>query len=89
MSPISRTRRLALEGCPIQPMQQVQETRDKNFSYVSMYRLADKKLSAGGSSLRDDAVCCQSMPLLGLDKTGYELDGAWTQRALPMSTRWI
>ena len=60
----------------IQPMQQVDETRDKNFSYLCLYRVAEQKFVrlADRPSLRDVRVLPEYAAVVGLDKTSYELD---------------
>ena len=59
----------------IQPMQQVQETRDKNFSYLSLYRVAEQKfIRLADPSLREVRLLPEYVASVGLDKTAYELD---------------
>ena len=59
----------------IQPMQQVQETRDKNFSYLSLYRVAEKKfVQLADPSLREVRMLPEYSAAVGLDRTAYELE---------------
>ena len=60
----------------LQSQQQVQEAADKNFSYASIYRVAEKKFIR----LADDALRSVSTPLqgqyaIGTDVREYELSG--------------
>ncbi len=60
----------------LQSQQQVQEAADKNFSYASVYRVAEKKFIR----LADDALRSVSTPLqgqyaMGRDVREYELSG--------------
>ena len=60
----------------LQSQQQVQEAADKNFSYASVYRVAEKKFIR----LADDALRSVSTPLqgqyaMGTDVREYELSG--------------
>ena len=60
----------------LQSQQQVQESSDRNFSYASVYRVAEKKFIR----LADDALRSVSTPLqgqyaMGTDVRDYELEG--------------
>lgn len=58
----------------IQPMQQVQETRDKNLNYLSLYRVAEKKfIRFADESMRDVRLQPEYIASVGLDRTPYEL----------------
>lgn len=60
----------------LQPQQQVEETRDKNFSYLSAYRLADKKFTRlADESLRQVTSAPKGVRTLGYDTRDYELVG--------------
>ena len=59
----------------LQPMQQVQENADKNFSFLAAYRVADQKFMR----LADDGVrvanaTADSKYAMGIDVRNYELD---------------
>ena len=59
----------------IQPMQQVDETRDKNFSYLSAYLVADQKfVRLADPSLREVRLLPDYRSVVGIDKTAYELE---------------
>ncbi len=61
----------------LQPQQQVQEQMDKNFSYVSIYRAAEKKfIRLADDSLRQVAVPEPHVWAIGTDVTKYELQGS-------------
>jgi dipeptidyl aminopeptidase/acylaminoacyl peptidase len=60
----------------LQSAQQVQETRDKNFSYLSIYHITDKKfIRLADSTLRNISVGPKQLYGIGIDNTEYELDG--------------
>jgi dipeptidyl aminopeptidase/acylaminoacyl peptidase len=59
----------------MQPMQQVQETADKNFSYLCAYRPSEKKfLRLADPDVRTVTVTPDSKYALGTDVRNYELD---------------
>lgn len=61
----------------LQPQQQVQEQMDKNFSYTSIYRVADKKfLRLTDDSLRQVAIPEPHVWGIGTDVSKYELQGS-------------
>jgi dipeptidyl aminopeptidase/acylaminoacyl peptidase len=60
----------------LQPQQQVEETRDKNFSYTALYRVAEKRFVR----LADDTLRQVNIPEphtigLGIDPAPYQLTG--------------
>lgn len=58
----------------LQSAQQTQETRDKNYSFLSSYRIADQKFSQlADSSLKNVVVAPQHLYAIGYDNSGYEL----------------
>jgi len=58
----------------LQSAQQTQEMRDKNFSYLSSYRLADKKFVRLADSItRTVTVAPKSLYAIGYDVNAYEL----------------
>jgi dipeptidyl aminopeptidase/acylaminoacyl peptidase len=60
----------------LQAQQQVEESRDKNFSYLAMYRLAEKKFTRlGDENLRNITVAPKHRFALGYDNREYELPG--------------
>ncbi|HVO97575.1 MAG TPA: prolyl oligopeptidase family serine peptidase [Bryobacteraceae bacterium] len=59
----------------LQPMQQVQENADKNFSFLCEYRTLDKKfLRLADDDVRTVAVTPDSKFAMGTDVRNYELD---------------
>ncbi|MBL8239302.1 MAG: S9 family peptidase [Bryobacterales bacterium] len=61
----------------LQPQQQVEESRDKSFSYLSLYRVAEKRFVR----LADDTLRQVNIPephtmALGVDQTPYQLNGS-------------
>src|SRR5258706_2043652 len=59
----------------LQSMQQVQETADKNFSFLSVYRPAEKKfIRLGDEKLRQVNAGPESKFAIGFDVRDYELD---------------
>jgi len=60
----------------LQSMQQVQERRDKNFSYLSIYRIKEKKfIRLADEELRVVAAAPKHRWAIGLDTSEYELLG--------------
>jgi len=60
----------------IQPMQQVQEKKDKNFSYLCIYRVKENKfLRLADDKVRDVTAAPKHLWALGQDNSQYELDG--------------
>ena len=60
----------------LQPMQQVQETSDKNFSFLCGYRPADQKfMRLADDDVRTVTVTPESKYAMGIDVRNYELDG--------------
>ena len=60
----------------LQPMQQVQENADKSFSFLSAYRVADKKfLRLADDEVRVVSAGPESKYAMGIDVRNYELDG--------------
>lgn len=60
----------------LQSAQQTQEMRDKNFSYTSSFRVADKKFTQlADSSLRSVMVAPKQLYAIGYDNSKYELMG--------------
>ncbi|WP_113638553.1 alpha/beta hydrolase family protein [Nubsella zeaxanthinifaciens] len=60
----------------LQSAQQTQEMRDKNFSYVSSYRVADKKFAQlADSVMRSVMVAPKQLYAIGYDNSKYELMG--------------
>ncbi len=60
----------------LQSMQQVQEQRDKNFSYLSIYRVAEKKfIRLADDDLPDVSAAPKGRWAIGTDDGPYELDG--------------
>lgn len=65
----------------LQPMQQVQENADKNFSYLCEYRPAEKKfLRLADEDVRTVSVTPDSKFAMGSDVRNYELDSNLTGR---------
>lgn len=61
----------------LQPQQQVQEQMDKNFSYTSIYRVADRKfLRLADEALRQVAIPEPHAWGIGTDVSKYELQGS-------------
>jgi hypothetical protein len=61
----------------LQSQQQVQEDRDKRFSYLATYRIADKKfIRLGDESLREVTAADKGRWAAGTDRREYELTGA-------------
>jgi dienelactone hydrolase len=59
----------------LQPMQQVQETMDKNFSYLCMYRPADKKfIRLADEEMRQITASADYKFAMGVDIRDYELE---------------
>ena len=59
----------------LQSMQQVQEQRDKNFSYLAIYRVKEKKfLRLADDDVREVVPAPKSRYAVGLDRSEYELD---------------
>ncbi len=60
----------------LQPQQQVQETRDKNFSYLSIYRVDENKfVRLADESLRNVTPAPRDRFAVGTDIREYERDG--------------
>jgi len=60
----------------LQSMQQVQENFDKNFSYLAVYRVADKKfMRLSDDDVRQVTVAPKQKYALGFDNRDYELMG--------------
>ena len=60
----------------MQPQQQVEEGRDKNFSYLSIYRVAEKKfIRLADEELRQVTAAPKQMYAIGYDQRDYELTG--------------
>lgn len=60
----------------LQAQQQVEESRDKNYSYLSIYHLADKKfVRLADDSLRNVTVTPKHKFAIGYDNSSYELTG--------------
>lgn len=60
----------------MQPQQQVEENRDKNFSYLSIYRVAEKKfIRLADDSLRNVTAAPKQQWAVGYDNREYELTG--------------
>ncbi len=60
----------------IQAMQQVQEARDKNFSYLSIYRIKEKKfIRLADDEIRSISPAPRHLWALGYDNREYELIG--------------
>ncbi len=60
----------------LQSAQQTQEMRDKNFSYVSSYRVADKKFTQlADSNMRTVTIAPKQLYAIGYDNSNYELMG--------------
>jgi len=60
----------------LQSMQQVQESRDKNFSYLCIYRVKEKKfLRLADDEVRQVTVAPKHHWAIGLDNREYELMG--------------
>eukprot|EP01133_Synstelium_polycarpum_P010542 gene10542-12265_t len=58
----------------LQSAQQVQESRDKNYSYLSVYRLADQKFSQlADSNMKAVDVAQKQLYAIGYDNSAYEL----------------
>ena len=61
----------------LQPQQQVQESRDKNFSYLSIYRVDDKKfVRLADQNLRTVTPAPRDQFAVGTDISKYERDGS-------------
>ena len=59
----------------LQPMQQVQENADKNFSFLSAYRPTDQKfMRLADDEVRTVSVTPESKYAMGIDVRDYELD---------------
>ncbi|MDQ7947598.1 MAG: prolyl oligopeptidase family serine peptidase [Pedobacter sp.] len=60
----------------LQSAQQTQEMRDKSFSYISAYRIADKKFSLlADSIMRNVTIAPKQLYGIGYDNSKYELSG--------------
>jgi dienelactone hydrolase len=60
----------------LQSQQQVEESRDKAFSYLAAYRVADQKLvRLGNDSLRDVSLTARDRYAFGFDVRAYERSG--------------
>lgn len=60
----------------LQSMQQVQESRDKNFSYLSIYRIKEKKfVRLADEKLRQVTAAPKHLWAIGFDNRDYELIG--------------
>lgn len=58
----------------LQSAQQTQEMRDKNYSFLSAYRIADQKFSQlADSSLKNVVVAPKNLYAIGYDNSSYEL----------------
>ncbi|WP_316790456.1 S9 family peptidase [Pedobacter frigoris] len=58
----------------LQSAQQTQEMRDKNYSFLSAYRIADKKFSQlADSNMRSVMVAPKQLYAIGYDNSSYEL----------------
>ncbi len=61
----------------LQPQQQVEEGRDKNFSYLATYRVAEKKfIRLADEDLRNVTAAPKQKFAIGMDNNEYELLGA-------------
>jgi dipeptidyl aminopeptidase/acylaminoacyl peptidase len=61
----------------LQPQQQVEEGRDKNFSFLSLYRVAEKKfVRLADETMRQVSIPEPHMIGLGIDTTPYQLNGS-------------
>ena len=61
----------------LQSQQQVQEDRDKRFSYLATYRIADKKfIRLADETVREVAAPKKGRWAAGIDRRDYELTGA-------------
>lgn len=60
----------------LQPMQQIQENADKNFSYLCLYRPADQKfIRLADEELRQVSASPEFKYAVGVDVREYELEG--------------
>ena len=60
----------------LQSAQQAQEMRDKSFSYMSSYRIADRKFTQlADSNMRSVMVAPKQLYAIGYDNSAYELSG--------------
>lgn len=60
----------------LQPQQQVEESRDKNFSFLATYRIADKKfIRLADEEVRNVTAAPKHNYAIGQDNTPYELIG--------------
>ncbi len=61
----------------LQPQQQVQENQDKNFSFLAVYRPAEKKFfKLADEELRNVSLTAESKFAMGTDVRNYELAGS-------------
>src|SRR5262249_43238245 len=61
----------------LQPQQQVEEGRDKNFSYLATYRVAEKRfIRLADEELRNVTAAPKQKFAIGMDSNEYELLGA-------------
>jgi dipeptidyl aminopeptidase/acylaminoacyl peptidase len=59
----------------MQPMQQVEENRDKNFSYLCLYRPAGNKfIRLADESMRQATISAEARYAMGADVRDYELE---------------
>lgn len=60
----------------LQSAQQTQEMRDKSFSYMSSYRVADRKFAQlADSAMRSVMIAPKQLYAIGYDNSKYELSG--------------
>jgi dipeptidyl aminopeptidase/acylaminoacyl peptidase len=60
----------------LQSQQQVEENRDKAFSYLAQYRVAEKKfIRLGTTEMRDVVIAPRDRWAIGTDQRAYELRG--------------
>ncbi len=60
----------------LQPMQQVQEKRDKNFNYLCIYRIDEKKfIRLADEDVREVEAAPKHKFAIGFDRREYELSG--------------
>ncbi len=60
----------------LQSQQQVQEERDKNFSYLAIFRVGEKKfIRLADDDLRTVSAAPEGIWAIGIDNSAYELNG--------------
>ncbi len=71
----------------LQSQQQVQETADKNFSFLAAYRPRREEIRApGGRRVRQVNLDPEQKFAMGMDIREYELKATWTAAASRTST---